>query len=150
MYLLLTPGREQGKVLKKIPMIEFRRGKSLKYIFMRAKIAPPEKKKSCCRSCRGSRSKIYKHVVTTKTVRSFSTKREYCIKPNDLNCFSSNVVYLFSWKACSKQYTGSTESFPSRFNNCKSAHWILNKGDTVKQVPFYSFFEYDKYHGMSD
>ena len=30
MYLLLITGREQGKVFKKIPIIEFRRAKNLK------------------------------------------------------------------------------------------------------------------------
>ena len=117
---------------------------------MRAKVAPLEKKEGCCWSCRGTRSKICKHVVTTETFRSFSTKRECCIKPNNLNCRSSNVMYLFSCKACSKQYTGSTESFRSRFNNYKSAHKNFVKGNTVKQVSFYAQFEDDKHHDMSD
>ena len=60
---------------------------------MRAKVAPIEKKKGSCRSCGGTRCEICKHVVTTETFRSFSTKREYCIKPNNLNCRSNNVVY---------------------------------------------------------
>ena len=34
-----------------------------------------------------------------------------------MNCCSNNVVYLFAGKTCFKQYTGSTESFWSRFNN---------------------------------
>ena len=58
---------------------------------MRAKVAPLEKKEGCCWSCRGTRSKICKHVVTTETFRSFSTKRECCIKPNNLNCRSNNT-----------------------------------------------------------
>ena len=40
-------------------------------------------------------------LFTTETLRSFSTQREYYIKPNDLNCRSSNVVYVFSCKSCS-------------------------------------------------
>ena len=81
---------------------------------------------------------------------SVYTQREYCIKPNNLNCRSSNVVYLFSCKACSKQYTGSTESFRSRFNNYKSAHRSFIKGNTVKQASFHAHFENDKHHGISD
>ena len=50
MYLLLITGREQGKVFKKIPIIEFRRAKSLKQFFAKVKIAPLEKKKGCCKS----------------------------------------------------------------------------------------------------
>ena len=70
----------------------------MKDILFRAKVAPLEKKIDCCRSCRGTRCEICKHVVTIKTSRSFSTKREYCIKPNNLNCRSGNVVYLFHAK----------------------------------------------------
>ena len=149
-HLLLTPDREHGKVFENIPIVGFRRAKSLKDILVRAKVAPIEKKKGCCRSCGVTRCEICKHVVTTETFRSFSTKREYCIKPNNLNCRSNNVVFLFSFKACSKQYTGSTESYRSRFNNYKSAHRNYIKGNTVKQASFHAHFEDDKHHGMSD
>ena len=109
-HLLLTPDREHGKVFENVPIVGFRRAKSLKDILVRAKVAPLEKKKGCCRPCRGTGCEICKHV-TTEAFRSFSTQREYCIKPNNLNNRCSSVVYFFSCKACSKQYTGSTESF---------------------------------------
>ena len=98
-----------------IPINGFRRAKSLKHILVRAKIAPLEKKKGSCRSCGGNRCEICKHVVTTETFRSFSDQREYCIKPDNLNYRSNNVVFLFSGKTCSKQYTGSKKSFRSKF-----------------------------------
>ena len=59
-------------------------------------------------------------------------------------------MYLFSCKACSKQYTGSTESFRSRFNNYKSTHRSVIKGNTVKQASFHAHFEDDKHHGISN
>ena len=74
-HLLLTPDKEHGKVLEKVPIIGFRRAKSLKGILVRAKVAPLEKKKGCCRSCGGTRCEICKHVVTTETFRSFRTQR---------------------------------------------------------------------------
>ena len=101
-YLLLTPDREHQKVFEKVPIIGFRRAKCLKDIFVRAKVAPLEKKKGCCGSCGGIRCEIYNHFVTTKTFGSLSTQRENCIKPDNLNCRSSDVVYLFSCKACLK------------------------------------------------
>ena len=128
----------------------FRRGKNLKDILLRAKVAPIEKKKGSCRSYGGTRCEICKHVVTTETFRSFSTKKEYCIKPNNFNCRSNNVLYLFSCKACSKQYTGCTESFRFRFNNNKSAYRNYINGNTVKEASFRAHFEDDKHHGMSD
>ena len=45
-HLLLTPDREHGKVFEKIPIVGFRRAKSLKDIFVRAKVAPIENKKA--------------------------------------------------------------------------------------------------------
>ena len=149
-HLLLTPDREHGKVFEKVPIVGLRRAKSLNDILVRATVAPLEKKKGCCRSSRGTRCKICKHAVTTETFRTFSTQREYCIKPNNLNYCSSNVVYLFSCKACSKQYIGSTESFQSRFNNYKSAHRSFIKGNTIKQVSFHAHFEDDKHYRISD
>ena len=44
-HLLLTRGREHGKVFKRIPTVCFRRAKRLKDILVRVKVAPLEKKK---------------------------------------------------------------------------------------------------------
>ena len=60
------------------------------------------------------------------------------------------VVYLLSRKSYSKWYTGSTESFQSRFNNYKPVDRKFSKGNTVKQVLFHTHFEDDKHHGMHD
>ena len=45
-HLLLTPGREHGKVFENIPIVGFRRAKSLKDILVRAKTAPIERRKA--------------------------------------------------------------------------------------------------------
>ena len=63
-------------------------------ILVRAKAAPLKKKKGSCRSLRGTRCETCKHAVTAGTFRSFSTQREYCIKPANLSCRSSNVEYI--------------------------------------------------------
>ena len=113
------------------------------------KSAPLEKKKGSWRSFEGIRCKICKHIVIIETFGTFSTQREHCINPNNLNCRSSNILYNFSCKAPSKQYTCCTERFWSRFNNCKSAHINLIEGNTIKQALFHAHFE-DEKHGMSD
>ena len=59
------------------------------------------------------------------------------------------VPTKFSYKTCSKQYTGSTESFRSRFNNCKSAQMNFIKRNNVKKASFPVYVEDDKHHGMS-
>ena len=73
MHLLLTPDREHGKVFKKVSIIVFRIAKILKDILVRAKVVPIERKKGCCRSCGRTRYETWKHHVTTKIFRSFST-----------------------------------------------------------------------------
>ena len=150
MHFQLTPDREHGNIFERIPIFGFRRTKSFKDILLRAKVAPLERKKASCRSWGGTRCEICQEDVTTKTFRSFSTQREYCIKPDNLNCRSNNVVYLLSWKTCSKQCTGSTESFRSRFNNYKSPHRNFIKGNTVKELSSHAHFEDNKHYGMSD
>ena len=50
-HLLLTPDREHRKVFENIPIVGFRRARSLKDILVRVKVAPIEKKKGSCRSC---------------------------------------------------------------------------------------------------
>ena len=69
---LLTPDREHGKVFEKVPITGFRRAKSLKDIFVRAKVALL----GCCVSSGGTRCKICKLFVTTEAFRSFTTQRE--------------------------------------------------------------------------
>ena len=101
-HWLSSPEREHGEVFEKALTVGFRTAKSLKDILVRAKVAPLEKKKGCYRSSRGTRCEICKHVLTTETFRSFSSQRRYCIKTDNLTCRSSNVVYLFLCKLCSK------------------------------------------------
>ena len=69
---------------------------------------------------------------------------------NNLNCGSSNDVYLFSFKAHSKKYIDTIDIFGSGFNNHKSAHRSFIEGNTVKQASFHTHFEDGKHHSMSD
>ena len=50
-HLLLAPDREHVNVFENIPIVGFRRAKSLKDILVRAKVVPIEKKKGSCRPC---------------------------------------------------------------------------------------------------
>ena len=57
-HILLTPDREHGKV-SEVPIIGFRKATCLKAIVVRAKVASLGKKNDCCRSCGGTRCKIF-------------------------------------------------------------------------------------------
>ena len=53
--------------------------------------------------------KICKHITKTRQFEPSSKKRINSIRPQNLDCTSKNVVYLFNCKTCHKQYTGSAE-----------------------------------------
>ena len=98
-HLLLTPDNEHNKLFRDIPIIGFRRDKSLKDILVRAKI-PQIKNKGWCGHCKGPRCEICKHIVPTRNFTSSTTKRTYEIRPNNIDCRSKNVFYLIFCKTC--------------------------------------------------
>ena len=133
LHLLLTPDQEHQQVFHKVPIIGFRRAKSLKDILVKAKVPPVLKNEESCGPCKKSRCEICELIVSTDNFKSTMTHRTYFIRPPDLKCSSKNVVYLFTCKTCSKQYTGSTEDFQPRFNNYRCAHRDFLKRKKVKQ-----------------
>ena len=148
LQLLLTPGQEHQKLFHKVPIIGFRRVKSLKDILVRTKVAPVQKNEGFCGPCKKSRSEICAHIVSTDSFKSTTAQRTYFIRPPDLKCSSENVVYLFTCKTCSKQYTGSTEDFRPRFNNYRYAHRNFLKRN--KQVSFNAHFAEVNHNGEDD
>ena len=72
------------------------------------------------------------------------------MRPPGLKCSSENVVYLFTHKTCSKQYTGSTEDFQPRFNHYRCAHRNLLKRKKVKQESLHAYFAEVNHNGEDD
>ena len=87
LHLLLTADNEHNKVFSDVSIIGFRRAKSLKYIFVGTKI-PQIKNKGWCGPCKRPRREICKHSVPTRNFKSFTTKRIYDIRQENLNCRS--------------------------------------------------------------
>ena len=89
------------------------------------------KNEGFCRPCKNSRCEICERVVSTDSFQSTSTYWIYFKTPPDLKCSSENVVYLFTCKLCSKQYTGSiidarTENFwKEKWNPLGNMSWKL-------------------------
>ena len=121
LHLLLTPDQEHQKVFHKVPIIGFRRAKSLKDILVRAKVPPLQKIKGFVGHVKNQDVKFVSTWLIL-IVLSQQRQRTYFIRPENLKCSSENVVYLFTCKTCSKQYTGSTEDFWPRFNNYRCVH----------------------------
>ena len=146
-HILLSPDQEHNKVFKEVPIIGFRRAKSLKDLLVRAKVPLLSRKEGSCGPCNKPRCKICPRITQSTTFKSFSTNRVYHIRPENLDCSSKFVVYLISCKTCRKQYVGSTVDFRLRFNNYKCAHKNFLKGKEVKQESFNAHFEEGEHQG---
>ena len=75
-HLLQTPDREHRKVFGNVPIICFKKGKSLKDILVRAKVPPLKTDKSHCGPCNKPRCEICKDITKTRQFES-SMKRIY-------------------------------------------------------------------------
>ena len=117
---------------------------------MRAKVPPLKTEKGFCGLCNKPRCEICKHITKTHQFESSFTKRIYSIRPQNLNCASKNVVYLFTCKTCHKQYTGSTEEFRSRVNNYRCSHRNFLRNEKVKHESFHAHFTKGLHQGESD
>ena len=62
LYLLLTPDQEHQKVFHNVPIIGYRRAKSLKDILVRVKIPPVQKSEGFCGPCKKLRCEICEHI----------------------------------------------------------------------------------------
>ena len=99
-----------GKAIREIPMLAFRKPKCLTDYLVRAKVEKQMIKAEGSRSCGSSVCQICKNDNFLKFGNKFTsnvTGKTYDIHCN-LDCNSSNVVYLISCKSCDKQYVGST------------------------------------------
>ena len=102
-HLLLTPDEKHRSAFPDVPVIGFKRGRSLKDLLVKAKLPTPTvsgKSNGCQAKCCG----IGPVFVDTKSKFTDSeSTREYEIMTN-LNCNSKNVVYLVQFKVCNIQY----------------------------------------------
>ena len=99
--LLLTPDAQHRKVFPEVPIVGFKRGKSLKDLLVRAKV-PVEKEtdgKSC--GCQGKRCEVCTFLEEKTTFTNKEGSDTYRIREGlHLHCNSENVIYLISCKIC--------------------------------------------------
>ena len=150
-HLLLTPNEEHRRVFHNVPIVGFKRCKSLKDILVRARL-PTENKgpgESC--TCGGERCGVCSFVKRSQTFTDKSGQTSYEIRGDKLHCNSKNVVYMVQCKACFKQYVGSTcTKFRMRFNNYKSCFRKHASGEAVPQMLFHNHFSQLDHNGMND
>ena len=123
-HLISTPGWKQIFPDKSI-ITAYRRPKNLKDILAPSKFDKQhvlaENQRPGCFKCKRKCDLCNNFLKETDCFRSFSTGRSYKIK-QEINCGTTNIVYLISCKKCNVQYVGSTSTeFKVRFRNHKSA-----------------------------
>jgi len=137
-HLLLTPDSEHRNIFQNIPIVGFKRGRSLKDLLVRAKLSKVDKGEGKSAGCGGKRCGVCSFLKETYSFKD-NNGRHFTIK-SSLNCDSKNVVYLVSCKKCSMQYVGSASTaFRYRFNNYKSCYRKYSSGSVVPQATFHTF-----------
>ena len=114
------------------------------------KVPPLKTEESFCGPCNKPRYEICKHITKIHQFESSSTSRICSITPQNLNCASKNVVYLFTCKTRHKQFTRSTEDFRSRSNNYRRLHRNFLRNKKVKRESFHAHFAEGLHQGEND
>ena len=148
LHVILACDKEHHNVFKDIPIVGFRKGKSLQDYLVRAKVQSLEPQSGACTGCSSKRCEVELSRGST-----FADKKGniYHNRSGILNCNSQNIVYLITCRACGLQYVGSTKNkFRERYNNYHSAHRNLLKGKKVNQKQLHEHFESPGHSGWSD
>ena len=146
-HLLLTPDNEHRKVFGSVPVIGFKRAKSLKDILVRAKLPPIHQDQGGCKICNQDNCDVCFNVKETSTFSDVKG-RLHRIKAN-LDCNSKFVVYLLTCACCGLKYVGSTNSFRERFNNYSSCQ-ARHRKQKVPQQKLHEHFSFSGYHGFAN
>ena len=148
-HILLTPDKEHQKVFKEVPIIGFKRGKSLKDILVTAKLRSTDNNDGQCDKCGSKRCGVCHLIKKTKTFSG--NNKQFKIRGGEFDCNSNNVVYMINCKTCSKQYVGScTTKFRMRVNNYKNCYKKHQLGQVVPQQSFHDHFAEKNHNGIDD
>jgi len=149
-HLLLTHDGEHQKVFTEVPIVGFKRGKSLQDMLVRARLRELQQEGESAK-CHGKRCGVCEYVVETDKFQDKNGQETFHIKTNKIHCNSINVIYLVQCKNCNIQYVGSTSTkFRLRFNNYKACHRKFLLGKVVPQHSFHEHFNQLGHSGMED
>ena len=93
-HLLLTPNEEHRNVFSEVPIVGYKRSKSLKDILVRAKLPTKIKGPGESDVCSGKRCGVCKYVNKSTTFTDRSGQTTYEIRGDKMNCYSKKVIYL--------------------------------------------------------
>ena len=156
--LILECDEEHKKVFPSVPMVSFRRSKTLQNFLVRSKLSNGFHIGSCI-GCRDPRCQICQMLLESPEFSNSDGNRTFSIRKGDFTCKSKFVIYRLLCRTCGKQYIGSTMNFRERVNNYKShfrsycerkAAGTLQRGKAAPQAGLFSHFVNNNHHGMDD
>ena len=111
-------------------MVSYRSARKIKDYIVRSKLYPLERNVGCG-GCGNGRYQVCKSIKVTATIGSFTTKKSYK-NYHKFDCNYKCLIYLFSCRTCSNQYTGNTtDHFRYRWNNYKMEARKAENGDML-------------------
>ena len=149
--MLLVPNREHQNVpfTSTVPLVGFKKGKSLKDILFMAKVRKEAQEKGFSKGCGGKCCQVCKYVKDSELFESKSGQ-SFKIRGEN-NCNNEMIVHLVNCKCCQKQYVGNTNTkFRLRFNNYKTCHTRHSLNKPVPQESFHAQFKEQSHKGMDD
>ena len=124
LQILLAPGKEHQKVLPKVPIVGFRKWKSLKEHLVRA-LLPIHNQNFGNEPCGKRNCQVCQFIVNTDTLTTdpITTDETFKINKGPLNSNSKKVASLSECTKCKNPYLGKAQTkFRMRLDNHKSAH----------------------------
>ena len=144
-YYLLRNNRQVCNIFKELPLVAFRKAKSIRDEVVRTDVSPPSKPECGTKPCQSCKSTCHLICEETKIVNAKNGK-SVDLKASG-NCKTSDVVYVARCKVCDILYVGETkEELRIRFSkhrydakkrpeNCElAAHVHENNHDFEKDI----------------
>ncbi len=157
---ILTVDEEHRRVFSQVPMVSFRRAKTIKDVLVRSKLKTEEFQQGSCNKCHRSNCLVDNFLDESNTFTNAKGDRIFNIRKGHLYCNSRFVVYKIRCRTCGLQYVGSTiTKFRERFNNYKAqfkkyakrkAEGHPNPGENISQADFFEHFRSLDHHGLED
>ena len=138
-HSVLNSRDDHREIFENVPMISFRRAKSLQDILVRAKLKEITTEPNLCSGCNGrSDCEVCRILKKGSEFTNKDGSRIFDIRKGTLHCNTEKCIYLMTCNICSKQYVGKSKPiFRSRYNNYKSKfrkYYNALKNGTLKDI----------------
>ena len=135
-------------MFQSIPLVSFRKAKTLQDILVRAKLPQRSGAPGCCQGCGRRNCQVCKFMTGGDTFGNKEGTRTFNLRKGILNCNSKYVVYKLQCKTCQSQYIGSTIT-PVRIAliiiRVNLGHFSM-----APQAHLFSHFTQEGHNGMAD